>query len=463
MEVSAICKKEMEQEGEEFHRQNSVPEQWDVLVNAVKNKGIKSFFSKTNEDAIETLQNKLRDTVTNRREEFRRSWAIKFYNSFDEILNSKLSEIDGLKAYLNQIGESNTNRLLAEQQEASSRSKFQIFLHEGEVKNASNLEIDDTIKTSFVQYLGNTGASSWVGQPISYIEKKLWDFAKDTTSVTEAVNTDIDSVLRSLPEETVKAYLDRLKVLASPLWTYNLQGFNGEYRPLDKFVVVGVGNRDTSLLNTNTTFKSHFDTNGNKASFASTNQHDRVYVLVVEDLLPIYAVNNFYSYQRDNDEKVARGFMMSNYLDEKLNNRINSENFGVIPTIEADNVLQYWVWGFIFDYIHFDEEKEVYWIRSRKKGDPINKHRFDLNAHRDVAYDIFKSEGLYKEVEDALNRESKKTGNQPIEDKLNSIKESDSYLEKYAQLSARERNNLYDPNYKSIRKLLEDEINLMSE
>jgi hypothetical protein len=368
-----------------------------------------------------------------------------------------------MKAYLKQISTNSTNSLLAEQQEASSRSKFQIFLHEEDVINSSNLKIDDTIKASFVQYLGNTGVSSWIEQSQSYIEKKLWNFAKETAPVKEAVNTDIDSVLRSLPVETVKHFLDRLKVLASPLWTYNPQGFNTTNLQLDRFVVVGVGNRDTSILSKNPTFNTHFDTNGNKTSFASTNQSDRVYVLVVEDLLPIYAVNNFYSYQRDNDEKVARGFMMSNYLDEKLNNRINSENFSVIPTIETDNVLQYWVWGFIFGYIHFDTEKEVYWIRSRQKGDAINKYRFELNAHRDVAYDIFKSEGLYKEVEDALNREIGKTGRQPIEEKLNSIKEADSYLDEYAQLSPREQGNINDPNYKSIRDLLAEEINLMSE
>jgi hypothetical protein len=463
LNITAICKSEMEQEGNEFHRFNAVPEQWDVFVNAVKNKGIKSLLSKTNEDAIEILQTKLRETVTNHREEIRRSWAIKFYNSFEEILNNKLIQINGLKSYLQQIRNNSTNKLLAEQQEASSKSKFQIFLHEDDVRDSSNIKIDDTLKTAFVQYLGNTGVASWIEQPLSYIDKKLWDFAKGTGTVKDAVNTDIDSVLGALQEDQVNSYLDRLKLLASPLWTYNPQGYNHQDLKLDRFVVVGVGNRDTSILSTNPAFNTHFDTNGNKTSFASTNQHDRVYILVVEDLLPIYAVNNFSSYQHDHDEKVFNGFMMSNYLDEKLNNRINSENFSVMPTVETDNVLQYWVWGFIFGHIHFDNEKGVYWMRSRKKGDALRKYRLDLNAHRDVAYDLFKSEKLYKEVEDALNREIGRTGRQPIEDRLTSIKAADSYLEEYAQLSPLEQSNLNDPNFRSIRDLLADEINLMSD
>ena len=78
--------------------------------------------------------------------------------------------------------------------------------------------------------------------------------------------------------------MDSLKVLASPLWTYNTQGYNDQALALDKFVIVGVGNRDTSVLSTNDAFNTYFDTNGNKTSFATTNQDDRVYVLVVEDL-----------------------------------------------------------------------------------------------------------------------------------------------------------------------------------
>jgi hypothetical protein len=280
--------------------------------------------------------------------------------------------------------------------------------------------------------------------------------------VKEAVNTTIDNVLNSLPERKVKEHLDRLKVLASPLWTYDTQGYNSIRSTLDKFFVVGVGNRDTSILSQTAAYKTHFDTNEHQASFASTNQNDRVCVLAVEDLLPIYAVNNFSSYRRDNDEKVARGFMMANYLDEKLNNRINSENFNVMPTIEADNILRDWVYGFIFGYIHFDREEGTYWIRSKTHGDALRDFRFNLNAHRDVAYDLFKSEHIYEEVEAALDRQIAKNGRQPIEDKLKSIEEDSTYRE-YAQLSPLEADNIYDPKFKAVRELFENEIRLMSE
>lgn len=461
-DIINICKGEMENEYKDFKELNAVPEQWGAMLNAVRTKGIRSFFGKTNEEAIEILQNKLIEIITNRREEARRSWAIKFYNSLEDVLNAKLQKINGLKSIILQIGQNCIRHLLNEQHQAQSRSKFKLYLHETDVMSASSYVIDDTIRDSFVQYL-NGGVSSWIGLSTEYVENKLWNFAKETPWVKDAVNTNIDSILSTLPETTVKEYLQHLKILASPLWTYNTQGFNNTNIQLDRFVIVGVGNRDNSILSQNETYKDFFDTNGNKTSFASTNQYDRVYVLVVEDLLPIYAVNNFSAYARDTEDKLSKGFMMANYLDEKLNNRINSENFSILPTIETDDVLQYWVWGFVFDFIHFDTTENQYWIRSKMKGDALKKYRFNLSHQRDVAFDIFKSERLYKEVEEALDRQIAKTGRQPIEDKINKIKTDDSYFEEYAQLSPMESSNLGEPKYKAVQDLLRQEINLMSE
>ena len=461
-DIINICKGEMEEEGKTFHAFVSVPVDWETMLKAIKNRGVYGLFKRINEEAVEMLQNKLVEAVTNRREEIRRSWALKFYTSFEETLRQKLQKLEGLKAILIQISKENTRHLLAEQHDSLSKSKFQICLHENDVMKASKFKIDDVVKTNFINYLDG-GLASWLGQSKQYIDKKLWNFAKETPNVLEAVNTNIDNILGNLPEEEVKSHLERLKILASPLWTYNTKGYQKENLQLDRFVIVGVGNRDTSIISQSDAYKNYFDSNGNKASFASTNQNDRVYVLVVEDLLPIYAVNNFSCYEQESEDKVARGFMMANYLDEKLNNRMNAENFRVTPTIETDNILQYWVWGFVFDLIHYDPAGNQYWIRSKSHGDALRKYRYDLSHQRDVAFDNFKSERLYKEVEDALNREITKHGRQPIDNKIAEIKSKDSYLEEYAQLSPLEASALNEPKFKAVRDLLAQEIGLMSE
>lgn len=464
LDIVNICKSEMVEECAEFHEMNSEPQQWNALLNGVKNKGIASIFGKkVNEDGVEILQNKLTEVVRNLREEIRREWALKFYTEFEIVLKNKQKAIDTLKSVLGDISKEQSRKLLSEQHNSMSKSKFQIFLHQNEVMKASELKIDENVKTTFGAHF-KEGISIWLGQPKQYVEREMWNFVKETYKVKEAVNTSIDSVLASMPKEQVKSYLEHLRVLASPLWTYNTQGYNEANLQLDRFVIVGVGNRDTSLLSKDEEYKHFFDTNGNKTSFASTNQDDRVYVLVVEDLLPIYAVNNFSTYKHDTEIKVARGNMMSNYLDEKLHNRMNAENFNVMPTIETDNVLQYWVWGFVFGYIHFDVEQNSYWIRSKSHGDAWEDFRYNLSPQRDVAYDMFKSEQLYKEVEDALNREIARSGRQPIEDKINLIKATGgAYRKEYAHLNPWEASNMDEPKFKAVKDLVSQEIKLMSE
>lgn len=463
-DMVAICKAEMVEEEKKLNETNSYPEQWDVLVNAVPAKGLKSLFGKPiNEEAVEILQSRLVETVSNKREEIRRSWAIKFYDSFDDILHEKLQSIEGLRAVLDEIGKKYTRQLLLEQSTASSSSKFQLFLHQNDVFAVSEYKIDSILKTNFLKFLPD-GVSPWIGQSVDYIDKKLFTFASNSTYVKDVLSTSIDEVLRGMPEETIQSYLDRLKLLASPLWQYNAQGYNDRDVMLDRFVVLGVGNRDTSFLCTDERFKGYFDINDNHASFASSNQYDRISLLMVEDLLPIYAVNNFLEYERDTMDKIAKNYMMANYIDEKLYNRMNSENFKMIPTIVGDNVLSLWVNGFIFDYIHFDYDNNQYWIRSKKKGDPINKYRFNLGSQRDVAYELFKSEELYKEVEEGLDRQIASTGRQPIEEKIATIKAEDgSYLEKYAQLSTLERDQINEQKFMAVKILVSKEIELMSE
>lgn len=463
LQIISICKKEMVEEEEEYRDKNSVPLQWSSKLNAAKVSGLKKLLGKTvDAEAVGSLQDELCFTIRNRREEIRRSWALKFYNAFENTINEKQKKIEALKSVLIQISNKNRRRLLAEQNEAPSRSKFQISLHKDDVMKVSDYAIDDVVKTTFGKSF-QKGVEPWLDKSQETVEKELWNFAKETPCVKEAVNTNIDNILKQMSEDDVKRILDHLQVLAAPLWTYNTQGFNDTDKQLDRFVIVGVGNRDTSVLSQNDVYKTFFDTSSEKTQFASTNQYDRVYVLVVEDLLPIYAVNCFSTYQRDSEEKVAKGFMMANYLDEKLNNRINSENFTVLPTIPSDNVLQYWVWGFVFDYIHYDATDKQYWIRSKSRGDALRKYRFNLGSQRDVAFDIFQSEGLNKEVEAALNGMIAKNGSQPIEDKIAQIKQDDSYLESYAQLSPLEKSNINEPNFKAVRDLLVQEVGLMSE
>ena len=460
----SLFKAEMESEKQNLNAINSIPKQWEADLNGIKKSGISAFFgSKVDEDNVEMLTQKLTNHVSNLREEKRRLWAIRFYNDFENTINNYEQQLQNLNSHLTKIHDKYSDELLRQQQLASSTSKFQLYLHQSEVYNVSKFRLDDSIKADFHTHFSKEGGLlKLLSLSKEQVDAQIWNYARNTSPVRNAVNVSIDEVLSRMSSEEVINYIDQLKVLASPLWSYNTQGFNQTQLDLDRFVIVGVGNRDTSILATTPEFNTKFDTNGNHASYASTYQNDRVYVLIVEDLLPIYAVNNYGTYKSDYDQKLATNHPMAAYLDEKLNNRIISESFNIMPTIEQDNILQLWVWGFVFGYIHFDPETNYYWIRSKSRGEAIHKYRFNLNKQRDVAFDIFKTEGLYHEIEDLLNAEISRHGNEAINQKIQSIKDEESYLESYANISPLEQANLEDPKFKAVLNLVNQEIAIMT-
>lgn len=459
-----LFREEMEAEMKSLNAQNAIPSQWESELAGIRRTGILSILgSKLDEDNVEMLYQKLIVYVSNIREEKRRLWAIRFYNAFDATVASYEQQLQILQSHLTKIHNKYSDELLKQQQLAYSTSKFQLYLHISDIYKVSNYVLDDSIKADFHSYFSERGGlAQWLTISKDQIDRQMLDFVKTAAPVINAVNVSIDDVLNTMSETEVKNYLEQLKVLAAPLWSYNTQGYNQAQLTLDKFVIVGVGNRDTSVIATDPKYNTVFSTNGNQPSYASTYQHDRVSLLIVEDLLPIYAVNNYMTYKSDFDAKQANKYPMAAYLDEKLNNRIISENFNVLPTIEQDNVLQLWVWGFVFGYIHFDQESNFYWIRSKSRGEAIHKYRFNLNKQRDVAFDIFKTEGLYHEIEDLLNAEIARHGNEAINQKIQKIKDEESYLDSCASLSPLERANLEEPNFKSVLNLVNQEIALMT-
>lgn len=463
--IIAECNGEMIEEQKQFNERNTQPTQWAAYLNQVPKSGLSSIFSgsKVDEDAVAALDEALRNHVTSLREEQRRLWAIRFYNDLTQEIVQIENNLTNLISHVVQIQEKYRNQLLSQQQLAASTSKFQIFLHQKAVNGMGVYNINDSLKVNFHQHFTEMGGlAQWLGLSREQIDKQLWNFVKDTSDVAAAVNTGIDDVLKTMSTEEITSYLEQLKVLAAPLWTYNTAGYQSSVGAMDRFVIVGVGNRDTSLIKNDPAYNTIFDTNGNPASFASTHQHDRIYLLVVEDLLPIYAVNNYSTYEGDYHRKIAQGVHLASYIDEKLNNRINSENFSIMPVNEKDNMLQLWVYGFVFGYIDFDTDTNQYWIRSKSRGSAIHKYRFNLNQRRDVAFDIFKSEGLYREIETLMNVEIQAHGVEPINSKIEEIKRQDNYLSDYAKLSPLEAANLEHPNFKSVLSLMEQEIGLMT-
>ncbi len=455
--IISNCKEEMEREERDYQKKTGNEPDWKGLLKGVKKKGW-WFIDPIDADVVEDIQMRLSDTIGNLREEMKRKWGIRFYTEFKNTVNSRLQKTESLRTVLEQIG--HTCNMDNVKQGSGSKSSFRIFLHEDDVKAASRLPFDDAVKAAFKEYIGDAGMASWTDQSKDSIRQKLWDFATGTPAVQEVASRRIDDILKAMPEEKVKGYLSRLKELASPFWTYDTLGYPLANHRLDELFVIGAGNSDTSIFKTDPRYETCFDASSHTASFASTNQHDRVYVIAVEALLPIFAVNNFKKYMEDTKKKERDGKMIANYIDERLKSRMESEHFSLMPGTATDNVLKNWVLGFVFGLIHCDDG--CYWIRSEVHGAPIYKFRHNLSSQRNVAFDMFKSEGLYQEVEEELEKRKKEKGIQFFNDRVRQIKENESYKDECASLSPTEESGIDTPPFKPVRDLLDKEIRFIT-
>jgi hypothetical protein len=457
-----LFKNEMISEVKELNDLLSYQIEWSKELTSIRNTGIIILRQPLNQERADLLTNKILQFVKDKRELLRREWAIRFYNTFLDGINRTEIGISNLEVKLKEIEERSRQELLKKQQSASSSSKFQIFLHKEDILNSSENDFNiQIVVLGFIEYLKqiNNGISDLIESSGNQIEKHLYEFANSISLVQDFKNLSIVHKLLQLNKEKINQYLQRLLNLAAPLWTFNPQGYLNQKTQIDRLILIGIENGVQSNLCDS--FDDLLADNLNQPNFISTHQTDRISVMIVECLLPVFTVNNFHSYENENSLIESKS-TISNYIDEKWKARMDREDFLIKPAKQKNNVLESWVQGFIFGYIHFDDNNKVYWTESLLHGSPAKEYRLNLGQLRDEAYDNFKIYKIYKEIDDKLSKKMADEGQLPIQNKLKEIKESRLYNKQYSQLSRNERDQLDQVNFAGIKKLFEEEIDFIT-
>lgn len=458
--LAGICKAEMIEESKKL--QDSIYEiNWSNQLSTIKNTGIQALINRQNLEQSEVVANLLRQRISDALEILRRDWAVKFYNQFQQSVIEKRNEVIALENKLVNISKERSQVLLESQQKANSASKFQVYLHTSDVMNLPRKSANSSLVANFVEFMrNNSGIHSFLGMSEKLIMGQIWKFANSNLDVQQVLTNSIEDVLATMPTDQVKLYLSRLKDLASPLWTVNTQGYRTQGMDLDTHIILGVHDQSNSLISNNEQYKGMFDTASNKSVLASTHQKDRITLLIMQNLLPVYAVNNFSTYKKETEELSKRPNYIANYLDEKWMSRMNSEGFRVTPKIDVDDSLQYWVYGFIFGYIHYDGLKNEYYTES-KLGKPTERYRYRLGTLRNEAFDVFKMNSIHKELKEKLDKLIAQSGYTQIENKLKRIQTEQSYFDDFSQMSESERNQLELEPFIIIKNLIYSEIDFV--
>ncbi len=453
--INDIGKNQLIAERADFLKLTANKPNWSNEMQSIRNSGIVGMFNSMNVKAKFALETRITDYVKNIREAERRRMAIAFFNDLNSYINNKINDLTLLVNNIQKLADFHRNAVLNEQNAAKSASKVQIYLHTNDVNNAQEISLSDTTKTQFYNELK---LSETIGASFDFLNKKLCSIVQKDTQVAAAAGKTIDTALNAMPQADVLKHIDHIKNMASPLWSINPQGFATQGLKLDSFIIVGVDDKANNTLCKNPTYTKAFDTPTNKANFVSTFRDDRISVLIVEALVPVFAVNNFMTYKDDSDNKTGNNYPLANYINEQWESRMKSEDFSVLPLVSTDNIIQRWAYGFIFGFIHFDTKENTYWITSKNLGDPLDDYRYNLKSGRDTSYNIFKTMKLYNEIQQELNSIVANKGNEYFSDVINKIKKDNSYLKQYAQLSPTESVQLKTPPFAKVADLMREEI-----
>lgn len=451
----AICKEEMNREKDDLQTTLAYEVNWASEIAALRGGWLNLF----NKDAAEALQYRINDYIAQKRDLLRHKSAIQFYTDFEVYVNEYLERVNLFKANLDAVERKQRRDTTAIQQAAKSHSNFQIFLHTYEVDNFTLPEVSEISAL----FRSDNPIYELVGKSEKELNDIFFNFAKDQTSVVEAVNVSIEEKMSKLSESQLKEIFEKVKEMSSPLWSTNSHGYLDHAQELTTIFTIGVYDQSAGIIQNN--FVDEFTLGSIKPTFATTHQTDRITFFQCQCYSPAYAVNNLRGYMRDAEDKLNLESYPVSYLDEKWNQRILVEGFDIMPKQEKDKVLPNWVNAVVYGFITYDESLNSYCIES-EQGDILAGGMLELGQRRDLAFDQFQLRGLDREVESRIQKMIIEKGRPTVAEVIKNVKSQlRTYVANNAQLSPIELDRIQakDPAYQMVRDLLENEVTYLKE
>lgn len=447
----AVCKEDMTREWNVLQNSLLFSVDWESEISSLRSK----FFKLFKRDIAEALQNKINDYIAQKRDLLRHKLAIEFYADFMSFVEVNLVKLNEFGERLKAIEIKQINDISAIQDHAKNPSQFQIYLHNYEV---DNFTLPNIAETSTL-FRSKHPIYELVGKSEMELNDIFYNFAKDQTSVVEAVNVSIEEKMSKLSESQLKEIFTKVKEMSSPLWSTNSHG----YLYLTTIFTIGVYDQSAGIIQSN--YADEFTVCSNMPTFATTHQTDRITFFQSQCYSPAYAVNNILDYKKDYEDRFTHETYPVAYIDEKWNERMLQEKFDIMPRIIGDSVIHIWVMAIVYGFITYDESLNSYCIES-EQGDILAGGLLELGKRRDFAFDQFQLRGLDREVEARIQKMIIEKGRPAVADVIMNVKtQLRTYVANNAQLSPIELDRIQanDPQYQNVRSLLEEEIRYLKD
>ena len=185
--------------------------------------------------------------------------------------------------------------------------------------------------------------------------------------------------------------------------------------------------------------------------FSNTGVTDKIIFYRQLGVVPPYTLVSIRDYE---DEHLQCRF--NNFFDQNLERRFLREDFSINPKrASEDDLLEFWVKGFIFDLIRNTDEG--YEFKSKELGKALRDYWLPLSKYRDEAFDQFKryKSTVRNEYQDIIDKKAKEMGDEAMRKLIERVKET--YFKDFSQLSMTV-NELEKKGFEKVGELMEAEL-----
>ena len=443
---------EMQSEKDEFlEKEPAYIAQVETAIQDLRTADGKFFKKKSTLDALaDDLAEAVKTLAQCRIEIARRNAAIAVFNDVLAAVAEAKANIVLIENSLKAVYEELTKDLAALTNNVGRASQtFQIDLSKdvaGSISvDSSKIQIED-----FVKNLHHDGkVYSFSGLSHAEIKSDILGYAEKLRPAKEFRNTTIDDIIDGLSEDKFNRIIEIAISKSKPLFRYSYKGYTPNTTPRDSFYI-GVPDKVVSRLYKDDYFKQRLE-GSMDVDFSNTGVTDKIIFYRQLGVVPPYTLASIRDYE---DEHLQCRF--NNFFDQNLERRFLREDFSINPKrASEDDLLEFWVKGFIFDLIRNTDDG--YEFKSKELGKALRDYWMPLSKYRDEAFDQFKryKNTVRNEYQDIIDKKAKEMGDEAMRKLIERVKET--YFKDFSQLNMTV-NELEKKGFEKVGELMEAEL-----
>ena len=402
-------------------------------------------------------KNSVIDLTTNvaiyNREIIRREAAVTFFSAIKQEVANYKTRLRVIKNNLNSVYKTCTQRISEIQNNVGKKAQtFQIDLTTRSMNEVvvmpEQVNLNDFLLTN------NGFIENCDRQTSDEILDVMKQYAGNIESSKTLSEKSVENIIDSLNEEEFERLVKTAVIKSTPMLRFDDKGYQSKQQPGD-YYYIGVEDKDHSRLAQDNYFKNNVSGNPD-VSFSSVGLKDRIIIYRQKGVVPAFEIAPLLTYE--DKYKQCNVFC---HIDKNLYSRLKSESYNLLPENPQDDTLELWVKGFIFGYIK--NENNMYSVISLKKGVGIDNYWYELDQHRDLAYQKFKSNitDLKDELIEKIVKYEKDHGVAAIKKLYAKVKAPGAYRDSYSLLNMTVTESKLHGN-ESILSLINDEIDYVT-